>query len=68
MIKGSLHLEDGIILNVYVHNTRTKSYRPKGRNKQVPRTVGDINTPPSVPERTGTLKVQQTLEQHSQLS
>lgn len=26
MIKGSLHLEDGIILNVYVHNTRTTKY------------------------------------------
>lgn len=51
MIKGSLHLEDGIILNVYVHNTRTKTYRPEGRNKQVLRTVGDINTPPSVPEK-----------------
>lgn len=51
MIKGSLHLEDGIILNVDVHNTRTKTYRPEGRNKQVPRTVGDINIPPSVPEK-----------------
>lgn len=55
MIKGSLHLEDGIILNVYVHNTRTKTYRPEGRNKQVLRTVGDINTPQYL-KRTSTLE------------
>lgn len=26
MIKGSIHLEDGVIPNVYVHNTRTTKY------------------------------------------
>ena len=65
MIKGSLHLEDGIILNVYVHNTRTTKYikqkltELRGETNKHPKQLETSTLLPQYLKRTGTLKVHQ---------